>query len=77
MSRFLVSKGPIAVDGVSLTLNFPVPGTRKVPGTDLKGRFQVYLVAHTLTLTTLGRKPQGGFVNLEVDPVAKYLHRML
>jgi len=63
----LVPKGPIAVDGVSLTL-----GGRIGPGA-----VAVHLVSHTLASTTLGGKQAGAEVNLEVDPVAKYLWGML
>ena len=79
LAPFLVPKGPIAVDGVSLTLDMAVPGTasrhREVPGTNLK--IGVHLVAHTLQATTLGDKRAGQEVNLEVDLVAKYLRGML
>lgn len=70
-----VPKGPIAVDGVSLTLDASVPGPRRVPAGDLK--VGVHLVAHTLQATTLGDKRVGQEVNLEVDLVAKYLRGML
>lgn len=67
LASLLVPKGPVAVDGVSLTLGLPVG----------RGRFQVHLVEHTLSATTLGSKKAGAAVNLEVDPVAKYLRAML
>ena len=70
----LVPKGPIAVDGVSLTIGALVPGARKVTGTN---KVQVHLIAHTLSATALGQKPIGGLVNLELDLVAKYLRGML
>lgn len=70
----LVPKGPIAVDGVSLTVNIPVPGTGMVPGT---GCFSVHLVSHTLKRTTLGLKKRGDPVHLELDLVLKYLRGML
>lgn len=63
----LVPKGPIAVDGVSLTLD-PRVG---------KDRFRVHLVSHTLARTTLGQKKVGEKVNLELDLVLKYLRGML
>lgn len=62
-----VPKGPIGVDGVSLTLDPKVSGQR----------VRVHLVAHTLSATTLGKKPVGARVNLEVDLVAKYLRAMI
>ena len=63
----LVPKGPIAVDGVSLTLD-----PRLEPD-----RFRVHLVSHTLARTTLGRKKVGERVNLELDLIVKYLRGML
>ena len=65
-AALLVPKAPVAVDGVSLTV-----------GAAMKGRFSVHLVAHTLSATPLGAKKAGQEVNLEVDPVAKYLRAML
>jgi riboflavin synthase len=64
--RYMVEKGSIAVDGVSLT----------IVEVRLDG-FSVALIPHTLAVTTLGRKPIGGVVNLEVDLVAKYVERLL
>jgi riboflavin synthase len=58
----MVSKGSVAVDGVSLTL---VDVTRD--------GFSVALIPHTLANTTLGFKPQGASVNLETDLLAKYV----
>jgi riboflavin synthase len=71
----LIPKGPVAVDGVSLTVDLPVPGTRRVPGTDVL--FSVHLIRHTLSSTTLAAKKPGDEVNLEMDPVAKLLRGML
>ena len=67
LKGFFVPKGPIGVDGVSLTLGPQIEGRR----------VQVHLVSHTLVVTTLGKKRVGDSVNLEVDLVAKYLWRML
>jgi riboflavin synthase len=64
--RYIVEKGSIAVDGVSLT----------VAGVDERG-FAVALVPHTLELTTLGALAAGDRVNLEVDILAKYVERLL
>ena len=64
--RYVVEKGSITVDGVSLTV---VEADRD--------RFSVSLIPTTLELTTLGRKQPGDTVNLEVDVVAKYVERML
>jgi riboflavin synthase len=63
---FLVPKGPVALDGVSLTVGDSVG----------KNRFSVHLVAHTLSVTQLGSKKPGDSLNLELDLVAKYLHGM-
>jgi len=75
LGALLVPKGPVTVDGVSLTIDLPVPGTRRVPGTDV--RFSVHLVRYTLSATTLAEKKPGDEVNLEMDPVAKILRGML
>ena len=63
----LVPKGPIALDGVSLTLD---PKIREK-------RIRVHLIPHTAKATTLGSKPVGGRLNIELDLVAKYLRAML
>ncbi|MGZ8794127.1 MAG: riboflavin synthase [Gaiellaceae bacterium] len=64
--RYLVEKGSITVEGVSLT----VAGL----GED---RFAVALVQHTLAATTLGTLTPGDKVNLEIDVLAKYVERLL
>jgi riboflavin synthase len=64
--RYIVEKGSIAVDGVSLT----------VAALDEQG-FAVALVPHTLEVTTLGALAAGDRVNLEVDILAKYVERLL
>ncbi|BBX70532.1 riboflavin synthase [Mycolicibacterium psychrotolerans] len=66
LSRYVVEKGSITVDGVSLT----VSGL----GADW---FEVSLIPTTLDLTTLGRADVGAPVNLEVDVIAKYVERLL
>lgn len=65
LARFIASKGSIAVDGVSLTVN-AVAGRR----------FAVNLIPHTLAVTTLGGLAPGARVNLEVDMVARYIERL-
>ncbi|MGH3879031.1 MAG: riboflavin synthase [Actinophytocola sp.] len=65
LSRYLVEKGSITVDGVSLTV---------VEVTDTE--FTVSLIPETLRATTLGTKQPGDLVNLEVDVVAKYVERL-
>ena len=64
MMRYVVEKGFIAVDGVSLT----------VVAQDT-GSFQVAIVGYTRGNTTLGRRRVGDLVNLEVDIIAKYVER--
>ncbi len=64
--RYVVEKGSIAVDGVSLT----------VAEVDDEG-FGVALIPHTLAVTTLGIKQPGEPVNLEADVIAKYVERLL
>jgi len=66
LSRYLVEKGSITVDGVSLTVS--------ALGDDW---FEVSLIPTTLGLTTLGRAAVGTPVNLEVDVIAKYVERLL
>lgn len=66
LGRYLVDKGSITVDGISLTV--------VEAGAD---RFSVALIPTTLAMTTLGHKKPGDPVNLEVDVVAKYVERML
>jgi riboflavin synthase len=65
LARFIASKGSIAVDGVSLTIN-AVAGRR----------FSVNLIPHTLAVTTLGSLASGARVNLEVDMIARYVARL-
>jgi riboflavin synthase len=70
--RYVVEKGSITVDGVSLTV--------ASAGTDGPGdsaTFSVSLIPTTLALTTLGHKEVGDLVNLEVDVLAKYVERLL
>jgi riboflavin synthase len=66
LARYVVLKGSVAVDGVSLT----------VSALDDES-FSVSLIPTTLALTTLGRAPVGAFVNLEVDVLAKYVERLM
>ena len=66
LRRYLVQKGSVAVDGVSLTV------------ADMEdGAFSVALIPHTLRATTLGGKAAGDVVNLEVDILAKYVESLL
>jgi riboflavin synthase len=66
LSRYLVEKGSITVDGVSLTVVDVASDS-----------FEVGLIPTTLALTTLGHKEVGDPVNLEVDVIAKYVERLL
>ena len=71
LARYLVEKGSVAVDGVSLT----VSGLSGVPGEP--PWFEVSLIPTTLSVTTLGSLPPGARVNLEADVIGKYVERML
>lgn len=64
--RYVVEKGSITLDGVSLT----------VTAVDEIG-LEVVLIPHTLSVTTLGTRAVGDRVNLEVDVLAKYVERLL
>jgi riboflavin synthase len=66
VARYLVPKGSVAVDGVSLTLVDVEPT-----------RFSVALIPHTLEATTLGRLQIGDRVNLETDLLAKYAQKQM
>jgi riboflavin synthase len=66
LARYVVEKGSIAVDGISLTVVEA-----------LADQFSVMLIPHTLAATTLGRRKVGDVVNLEVDMLAKYVERLL
>jgi riboflavin synthase len=70
LARYLIEKGSVAVDGVSLTVSGLSP-----PGE--QAWFEVSLIPETLNRTTLGRKQPGELVNLEVDMIAKYVERLL
>ncbi|MBN2184084.1 MAG: riboflavin synthase [Candidatus Krumholzibacteriota bacterium] len=65
IARYLVSKGSVAVDGVSLTIG-PDPG---------KSGFKVFVIPHTWENTTLSAISPGSRVNIEVDILAKYLYK--
>jgi riboflavin synthase len=64
--RFVVEKGSITIDGISLTVVEP-----------LADGFTVAVIPHTMEVTTLGHKGPGDIVNLEVDVTAKYVERLL
>jgi riboflavin synthase len=66
MTRYLVEKGSVTVDGVSLTV---------VDALD--DGFTVAIIPHTADVTTLGAKRPGDLVNLEVDVMAKYVEKLV
>ena len=66
LDRYVVEKGSITVDGISLTVSATETGW-----------FEVSLIPTTLELTNLGRKGPGEPVNLEVDITAKYIEKLL
>ena len=70
LAPFIASKGSIAIDGVSLTVN----EVEDLPGGAV--RFGVNLIPHTAEVTTLGTLGEGDEVNLEIDTVARYLKRL-
>ena len=70
LSRYVVHKGSIAVDGISLTVSALGP-----PGGQTW--FEVCLIPETLKRTTMGARQPGEVVNLEVDVIAKYVERLL
>lgn len=65
-ARYLIEKGSVAIDGVSLTV-FGIRGRR----------FKVALIPHTLKMTTLGGKRPGAPVNVESDMLVKYVERVV
>jgi riboflavin synthase len=68
LMRYLVDKGSVAIDGVSLTVSSVDPAA---------DCFEVSLIPTTLALTTLGERQVGDIVNLEVDVIAKYVEGLL
>ncbi len=66
ISRYLIEKGSVAVDGISLT----VAGISEP-------EFEVAVIPHTAQSTTLGGKKAGDPINLEIDPIAKYVEKFL
>ncbi|MGY1630356.1 riboflavin synthase [Geodermatophilus sp. SYSU D01186] len=71
LARYVVEKGSVAVDGVSLTVS-----AVSAVG-DPEPWFEISLIPTTLRETTLGAVPPGSPVNLEVDVIAKYVERLL
>jgi riboflavin synthase len=66
LTRYMIEKGSVAVDGVSLTIN-------KV-GPDF---FEVSIIPHTAGLTTVGAKKPGASVNIETDLIGKYIEKFM
>jgi riboflavin synthase len=66
LSRYIVEKGSVAIDGVSLTVN-------KLE----KGRFYVNIIPHTADKTTIVMKKEGDWVNIETDILGKYVEKLL
>lgn len=66
LARYLIPKGSIGLDGMSLTVN-------TIEGNALS----IYAIPHTLAMTTLPHKQPGDPINVEVDMIAKYLERFL
>ena len=66
LARYVARKGSIAIDGVSLTVN------------EVEGReFGINIIPHTWQVTTIGGYAPGRRVNLEIDPIARYVERLL
>jgi len=66
LTRYMIVKGSVAVDGVSLTINHLEAG-----------RFAVSVIPHTAGLTSVGFKQKGEGVNIEVDMIGKYVEKFL
>lgn len=66
LARYIVEKGSITIDGISLTVASLEAGS-----------FSIAVIPHTAEVTTLGSKAVGALVNVEVDVLAKYVERQL
>lgn len=75
--RYLVEKGSVAVDGISLTVAALHDDDRLGAGANGPAGFEVAVIPHTLAVTTLGAKEPGDPVNLEADVLAKHVERLL
>ena len=64
--RYIVEKGSVAIDGISLTV-----------ASVEQDRFSVSIIPHTAAVTTLGQKRPGSTVNLETDIIGKYVEKLL
>lgn len=65
-SKYVIEKGSVTIDGISLTVNSCSPGS-----------FSVSIIPHTLKMTTLGKLKSGHEVNIEVDVIGKYIENLL
>ena len=70
LAPFIASKGSVALDGVSLTVN------EVMDRPDGSVEFTVNVIPHTAEVTTLGEIAQGSQLNIEIDTVARYLQRL-
>ena len=66
LSKYIIEKGSVTINGVSLTVN-----------TCTGSRFSVSIIPHTLAVTTLGELKPGMLVNIEVDIIGKYVEKLL
>ena len=66
LSRYMITKGSVAVDGISLTIN-----------NRAKDCFDVSIIPHTAKLTTIGFKKAGDYVNIETDMIGKYIENFI
>ena len=66
LTKYIVEKGSITINGVSLTVNACE-----------RDRFSVSIIPHTLAVTTLGMLREGDWVNIEVDMIGKYVEKLL
>lgn len=66
LTKYIIEKGSITINGVSLTVNACE-----------RDRFSVSIIPHTLAVTTLGALREGDWVNIEVDMIGKYVEKLL
>jgi len=66
LDLYIIEKGSVAIDGISLTVN-----------SCGKGRFSVAIIPHTAKLTTMGFRKRGDKINIEVDLIGKYIEKLL
>ena len=66
LTRYMIHKGSVAVDGISLTINSCAAGS-----------FSISIIPHTAKLTTIGFKNKGDPVNIETDMLGKYVERFM